>query len=57
MLDKLPKRLQAQAKEALHEMMYAQSRKDCEKAKASFVQEYEAKYPKALAKLDRLGGC
>jgi putative transposase len=50
-LDKLPKRLQAQAKEALHEMMYAQSRKDCEKEKASFVQEYQAKYPKAVESL------
>jgi transposase-like protein len=50
-LDKLPKRLQAQAKEALHEMMYAQSRKDCEKEKTRFVQEYQAKYPKAVESL------
>jgi putative transposase len=35
-LDKLPKRLQPRAKRALHEMIYAERRADCEAAKTSF---------------------
>ncbi|MCP5069785.1 MAG: IS256 family transposase [bacterium] len=54
-LDKLPKRLRAKAKEALHEIMYADKRKHAEKAMASFVKKYEAKYPKAVASLRRGG--
>lgn len=46
-LDKLPKRLQAKAKEALHEILFAESRSDAEKAITAFVAEYGAKYPKA----------
>lgn len=48
-LDKLPKRLQSQAKGLLHEMMQAPSKKDCEKARDQFVKNYEEKYPKATA--------
>src|SRR2546422_8828685 len=46
-LDKLPKRLQAKAKAALHEMMNAPTQAECEKLMKAFVAEYEAKYPKA----------
>jgi putative transposase len=50
-LDKLPKRLQPRAKSALHEMMYAEKRADCEAAKTRFADEYKAKYPKAVESL------
>src|SRR6202045_1581482 len=46
-LDKLPQRLQPRAKRALHEMMYAECRVDCEAARARFEAEYQPKYPKA----------
>jgi len=52
-LDKLPKRLQARAKEALHEIMYAETRKDAEEAIAGFAGAYGAKYPKAVECLTR----
>jgi transposase-like protein len=50
-LDKLPSRLQPQAKRVLHEMMYAESRAACDAAMHWFVQNYEAKYPKAVNSL------
>jgi putative transposase len=50
-LDQLPKRLQPRAKRALHEMMYAESRAECEAARTRFAAEYQAKYPKALESL------
>ena len=50
-LDKLPKRLQPRAKRALHEMMYAESRAECESARLRFAAEYQAKYPKAVESL------
>ena len=50
-LDKLPQRLHSRAKRALHEMMYAAGRSDCEKAKVCFAAEYQAKYPKAVESL------
>jgi len=46
-LDKLPKRLQPRAKAILHEIMRAPDRASAEEEMARFVQEYEAKYPKA----------
>src|SRR5262245_3532318 len=46
-LDKLPKRLQPQAKEALHQIWLAEIRKDAEQAFDQFLATYEAKYPKA----------
>lgn len=52
-LDKLPKRLRPKAKEALHEIMYAETREAAEKAKAAFVAHYEVKYPKAVESLRR----
>jgi transposase-like protein len=50
-LDKLPKRPQPRAKRALHEMMYAESRSECEAASTRFATEYQAKYPKAVESL------
>lgn len=52
-LDKLPQRLQPTAKRALHEIMNAPTRADAETAIATFATEYQAKYPKAVASLDR----
>ncbi len=52
-LDKLPKRLQPRAKQALHEIMYAETRDEAERASATFAAEYESKYPKAVASLSR----
>jgi putative transposase len=50
-LDKLPQRLQPRAKRALHEMMYAEGRAECEAARSRFEVEYQAKYPKAVESL------
>ena len=47
MLDKLPKRLQPEAKEKLHEIWMAATRADADQAFDLFVATYEAKYPKA----------
>jgi transposase-like protein len=52
-LDKLPKRLQGQAKRALHEAMYAEKRADAEQALDRFAAEYGAKYPKAVECVQR----
>jgi len=46
-LDKLPKRLQARAKEMLHEAMLASCRASAEEAIGRFADEFEADYPKA----------
>ena len=56
-LDKLPKRLQAKAKRALHEIMYAPCREDAEAGIESFASEYGAKYPKAVESLRRDQDC
>jgi transposase-like protein len=50
-LDKLPKSLQAKAKAALHEMMNAPTKAECEKLVKAFVADYQAKYPKATKAL------
>jgi len=47
-LDKLPKRLQSKAKELLHQIWMAPTRKAAEAAFDHFVEVYEAKYPKAI---------
>jgi putative transposase len=52
-LDKLPKRLQPRAKEALWEIREAPTREEAEKAMDRFEAEYGAKYPKAEASLRR----
>jgi putative transposase len=50
-LDKLPKALQPRAKQALHAMLYAETRVACEREIRRFTAEYGAKYPKAVAAL------
>jgi putative transposase len=52
-LDKLPKRLQPKAKQALHAIMNAPTRAEAEAGIDAFVAEYDAKYPKAVASLRR----
>ncbi len=52
-LDALPKRLQPRAKTLLHEMAEAPTRADARKALERFQAEFDAKYPKAVAKLDK----
>ena len=46
-LDKLPKRLQPEAKNKLHQIWMAETRADAEKAFDLFAETYQAKYPKA----------
>jgi transposase-like protein len=52
-LDALPKRLQPDAKKLLHEMIEAPSRADCRSVLERFREQFDAKSPKAVAKLDR----
>ena len=52
-LDALPKRLQRQAKAAIHETYQAETRADAETGIDHFVRVYADKYPKAVAKLTR----
>jgi putative transposase len=52
-LDALPKRLQPRAKTLLHEMAEAPTRADARKALERFRDEFDAKYPKAVSKLDK----
>jgi transposase-like protein len=52
-IDCLPKRLHPRAKGLLSEIIEAPTRKDARHALEVFREEYGAKYPKALAKLDR----
>ena len=52
-LDALPKRLQPRAKSLLHEMAEAPTRAEARKALERFRSEFDAKYPKAVAKLDK----
>ena len=52
-LDALPKRLQPRAKTVLHEIMEAPTRRDAARALERLRDELAAKYPKAIAKLDR----
>jgi len=46
-LDKLPKRLQPEAKNKLHQIWMAETRADAHEAFELFIQTYQAKYPKA----------
>src|SRR5881409_1286069 len=45
-LDKLPRSLQPRAKQALHVIMYAETRAAAERELTRFSQAYQAKYPK-----------
>lgn len=47
-LDKLPKRLQSDAKGFLHDMMKAEKEEDALNARQSFEKLYSEKYPKAV---------
>jgi putative transposase len=51
-LDAMPKRLQPRAKTLLHEMAEAPTEADARAARERFRCEFDAKYPKATAKLD-----
>jgi putative transposase len=46
-LDKLPKHMQARAKDNLHQIWMAETKEKAEKAFDHFIDSYEAKYPKA----------
>jgi putative transposase len=46
-LDKLPKRLQPRAKMMLHEIMRAPDRRSAEQDIVRFVEDFQARYPKA----------
>ena len=52
-LDKLPKRLQPGAKDKLHQIYLADTRKAAHEAFDLFVSTFEAKYPKAAACLTK----
>jgi transposase-like protein len=52
-LDKLPKRLQPEAKEKLHQIWMAETKAEAQKAFDLFVASYEAKYPKATECLSK----
>ena len=52
-LDALPKRLQPAAKKLLHEIMEAPTRRTPGLARERFREQFDAKYPKAVAKLDK----
>jgi transposase-like protein len=47
-LDKLPKRLQAKAKELLHQMMKADAKADADKERSEFEKLFADKHPKAV---------
>lgn len=52
-LDKLPKRLQPQAKQLLHDMMNAESKKSAEKVRDQFHRVFKDKYEKATCCLEK----
>jgi putative transposase len=52
-LDKLPKSVQPYAKNLIHEMYMSPTKKKALKAYHRFLSEYEAKYPKATACLQK----
>jgi len=52
-LDKLPKRIQPGAKDALHQIWMAETRRDADAAFDLFLATYEAKYPKACECLSK----
>jgi putative transposase len=52
-LDNLPKRLHAEAKDKLHAIWMAPTKADADKAFDLFVATYEAKYPKATTCLSK----
>lgn len=53
LLDKLPKRLQPEAKDKIHQIWMAPTKVDADKAFDLFVATYQAKYPKATGCLSK----
>ncbi len=52
-LDRLPKRLQAEARALLRQMPYAETRADCERLRDQFVERFGAEHPAAAETLLR----
>ena len=52
-LDKLPKNKQAAAKAKLHQIWMAATRKEAQAAFNGFLEDYQAKYPKAAECLEK----
>lgn len=52
-LDKLPKNKQAAAKAKLHQIWMAETRKEAQAAFDAFLEDYQAKYPKAAECLQK----
>jgi len=52
-LNKMPKHLQPKAKAMLHEIWMADTRKDADAAFDLFIETFRAKYPKAVACLEK----
>jgi putative transposase len=52
-LDKMPRGVQGKAKQRIHDMYMADTRKDALVAYGAFLRLYEAKYPKACACLSK----
>jgi putative transposase len=52
-LNKLPKHIQAKAKQDIHDIWMAETRENAEKAFDLFIKTYELKYPKAVQCLER----
>ena len=52
-LNKLPKSLQAKAKEALHQIWMAENKTHATRKLDAFIRTYETKYPKAAACLEK----
>lgn len=52
-LNEMPKRLHSQAKDRIHQIWMAATKREAERALDLFVQTYEAKYPRAAACLTK----
>jgi putative transposase len=52
-LDQVPKKLRAEAKDLLRKMAYAETRAECEGQKRRFIVRYKTGCPKAVAILER----
>jgi len=52
-LDKLPKAVQPKVKEAIHQIWMAENRESAEKAYDLCLEQYQAKYPRAMNCLEK----
>ena len=50
-LDALPKRTRCEAKESLCKIPYAETQRECERLRDTFILRYQKNYPKAVEKL------